>query len=82
MHHIQGVMNECADYISCNYFDDKIGARSEELPKEAFSPMDIHLDLNMTMIRPPNGPQQVENPSGSPHPDSWDAQSKNKKWST
>ena len=30
-----------------------IGARSEELAKEAFSRMDEHLDLNMTMIRPP-----------------------------
>ena len=26
-----------------------IGARSEELVKEAFSHMDVHLDLNMTM---------------------------------
>ena len=28
-----------------------IGARSEELAKEAFSRIDVHLDLNMTMIR-------------------------------
>ena len=37
-----------------------IGARSEELAKEAFSRMDVHLDLNMTMIRPVDGLQQVE----------------------
>ena len=37
-----------------------IGARSEELAKEAFSRIDVHLDLNMTMIRPLDGLQQVE----------------------
>ena len=37
-----------------------IGARSEELAKEAFSRMDVHLDVNMTMIRPLDGVQQVE----------------------
>ena len=52
VHHIQGVKNECADYISRNNFDALIGARSEVLVKEAFSRMDVHLDLNMTMIRP------------------------------
>ena len=41
VHHIQGVKNECADYISRNNFDDMIGARSEELAKEAFSRMDV-----------------------------------------
>ena len=61
VHHIQGVKKECADYISRNNFDDMIGARSEELAKEAFSRMDVHLDLNMTMIRPLDGLQQVEN---------------------
>ena len=60
VHHIQGVKNECADYISCNNFDDMIGARSEELAKEAFSRMDVHLELNMTMIRPVDGLQQPE----------------------
>ena len=43
--------NECADYIRRNNFQDMIGARFEELAKEAFSRMDVHLDLNMTMIR-------------------------------
>ena len=52
--------NECADYISCNNFDALIGAGSEALAKEAFSRMDVHLDLNMTMIRPLDGVQQVE----------------------
>ena len=37
-----------------------IGARSEELAKKAFSRMDVHLALNMTMIRPLDGLQQVE----------------------
>ena len=37
-----------------------IGARSEELAKEAFSRMDVHLDLNMTMITPLDGLRQVE----------------------
>ena len=60
VHHIQGVNNECADYISRNNFDALIGARSEALAKEAFSRMDIHLDLNMTMIRPLDGLQQSE----------------------
>ena len=58
--HIQGVKNECADYISRNNFDDMIGARSEELGKVAFSRMDVHLNLNRTMIRPLDGLQQVE----------------------
>ena len=59
VHHIQGVKNECADYISRNSFHDMIGARSEELAKEAFSRMEVHLYLNMTTIRPLDGLQQV-----------------------
>ena len=62
VHHIQGVKNECADYISRNNFDHMIGARSEELAVEAFSRMDVHLDVNMTLIRPLDGLQQVEYP--------------------
>ena len=60
VHNIQGVKNGCADYISRKNFEDMIGARSEELGKEAFSEMDVHVDLNMTMIRPLDGLQQVE----------------------
>ena len=60
VHHIQGVKNDCADYISRNNFDDMIDARSEELAKEAFSRMDVHLDLNMTMISPLDGLNQIE----------------------
>ena len=60
VHHIQGVTNECVDYISRINVDDMIGARSRELAKEAFSRMDVHLDLNMIMIRPLDGLQQVE----------------------
>ena len=60
VHHIQAVINEFADYISRNNFDDMIGANFQELAKEAFSSMDLHLDLNMTMVRPLEGRQQVE----------------------
>ena len=60
VHHIQRLKNECADYISPNNFDNMIGARSEELAKEAFSRINVHLDPNMTMIRPLDGFQQVE----------------------
>ena len=60
VHHIQGVKNECADYISRNNFDALIGAWSEALAKEAFSRMDVHLHLKMTMIRPLDGLQQAE----------------------
>ena len=60
VHHIQGVKNECADYIGRNNFDALIGARSGALAKEAFSSMDVHLDLNMTSIRPLDGLQQAE----------------------
>ena len=59
-HHIEVVKNECTDYFSHNKCDDMFGARSEELAKEAFSRMDVHLDLDMTMIRPQDGLQQVE----------------------
>ena len=52
--------HECAEYISRNNFDALIGARSEALAKEAFSRMDVHLELNITMIRPLNGLQQAE----------------------
>ena len=60
VHHIQGVKNECADYISRNNFDDMIGARFEELAMDAFSRMDVQLDLNMTIIRPLHGLGEVE----------------------
>ena len=60
VHHIQGVKNECAEYISRTNFDALIGGRSEALAKEAFSPRDVHLDLNMTMIQPLDGLQQAE----------------------
>ena len=46
--------------MSRNNFDDMIGATSEELAKEAFSRMDIHLVLNMTIIRPLSGLRQVD----------------------
>ena len=60
VHHIEGVKNKCADYISRNNFDSMIGGRSDELAKDAFSRMNVHLDLKDTMIRPLDGLQQVE----------------------
>ena len=60
MHDIKGVKNECADYISRKTLDDMIGARFVEPDNGAFSRMDVHLDLRMTMIRPLDGLQQVE----------------------
>ena len=60
VHHIQVVKNECADYFSRNNFDDMIDARWLELAKETFSGMHVHLDLNMTIIRPLDGLQQME----------------------
>ena len=59
VHHI-AVKNEFADYIIRNNVDDMIGAKFQELAKEAFSSIDVHLDLNMTMVRPLDGRQQVE----------------------
>ena len=60
MQHIQGVKTGCADDISRDNFDDLIGVKLEELAKEAFTRMDVHLDLNMTMTRASDGLQQVE----------------------
>ena len=60
VHHIEGAKNKCADHISRNNFPDRIGARSEELAEEAFSRMYVPLDVNMTMIGPLDGLQQVE----------------------
>ena len=60
VHHIQGVNNQYADYISRNNSDEMIGVRSEEIAKEALSRMDVHPDPNMTMIGPLDGLIQVE----------------------
>ena len=60
VHHIEGVENECADYIRRNNFDDVIGARSEVLAREQLSRMDVHLDVSMAMISPLDGLEQVE----------------------
>ena len=59
VHHIQGVKNECADYISRNNFNDMNGARFDVPCKEALIRMDVHVGLNMTMIRPLDVLQQV-----------------------
>ena len=47
VHHIQGIKNEMADYISHNNFDAPLGESSEALAKEAVQRMDVKLDLSM-----------------------------------
>ena len=47
VHHIQGIKNEMADYISRNNFDALLGESSEVLTKEAFQRMDVQLELSM-----------------------------------
>ena len=47
VHHIQGIKNKMADYISRNNFDTLLGESSEALAKEAFQRIDVHLDLSM-----------------------------------
>ena len=47
VHHIQGINNEMADYISRNSFDAFLGESSEALAKEAFQRIDVQLDLSM-----------------------------------
>ena len=47
VHHIQGIKNEMADYISRNNADALLGESSEALAKEAFQRMDVQLDLSM-----------------------------------
>ena len=47
VHHIRGIKNEMAGYISRNNFDALLGESSEALAKEAFQRMDVQLDLSM-----------------------------------
>ena len=47
VHHMQGIKNEMADYISRNNLDALLGESSEALAKEAFVCMDVQLDLSM-----------------------------------
>ena len=47
VHHIQGIKNVMADYISRMNFDALLGESSEALAKEAFQQMDVQLDLSM-----------------------------------
>ena len=50
VHHIQGIKNKMADYISRNNFDALLGESSEALAKEAFQRMDVQLDLSMRTV--------------------------------
>ena len=47
VHHIQGIKNEMADYISRNNIDTLLGEISEALAKETFHRKDVQLDLPM-----------------------------------
>ena len=47
VHHIQGIKNEMADYISRNNFDALLRESSEALAREAVQRMEVHLDLSM-----------------------------------
>ena len=47
VHHIQGIRNEMADYISRTNLNALLGESSEALAKEAFQRMDVQLDLSM-----------------------------------
>ena len=47
VHHMQGIENKMADYISRNNLDTLLGESSEALAKEAFQRMDVQLDLSM-----------------------------------
>ena len=51
VHHIQGIKNELADYISRNNFDALLGESSELLAKVAFQRMDVQLDMSMRTAR-------------------------------
>ena len=48
VHHIQGIKNEMADYISRNNSDALLGESSEALAKEAFQQMYVQMDLSMS----------------------------------
>ena len=50
IHRVPGLKNELCDWLSRERFDDKISQSSEELSKEAFQRMDIHLDLSMSKV--------------------------------
>ena len=47
VHHIPGIKNEMAHYISRKSFDAPLGESSEELAKEALQRMDVELDFCM-----------------------------------
>ena len=47
VHHIQGINNDMADYISRNNFDALLGESLKALAKAAFQRMDVHLGLSM-----------------------------------
>ena len=47
VHHIQGITNNMADYISHNNFETLLRESSETLAKEAFQRMDVQLNLSM-----------------------------------
>ena len=63
VHHILGIKNETAEYISRNNFDALLGGSSEGLAKEAFEHMDVQLDLSMHTAGAPEGLNLKDYPS-------------------
>ena len=51
VHHIHGIKNEMADYISRNNFDPLLGESWEAWAKEAFQRMEVQLDLSSAHCR-------------------------------
>ena len=66
VHHIQGIKNEMADYISRHNFDALLGESSEALAKEALQHMDVQLDPFMRTAGVPWGLECERLPSGLP----------------
>ena len=50
IYRVPGLKNELCDWLSRESFDDKVSAASEQLFREAFAKMDVHLDLGMSKV--------------------------------
>ena len=50
IYRVPALKNELYDWLSRESFDDKISASSEQLPREGFAKMDVHLDLGMSKV--------------------------------
>ena len=50
IYRVPGLKNELCDWLSRESFDDKISASSEQLSREGFAKMDVHLDLGVSKV--------------------------------